>query len=439
MTYENNNFELIGEAQKVLSPFRSIVDNLDFSNEGSEVDIFESMKELASKGLFYVTLTPNFIKHQSKIMLDERVRRDENGDIEKIASTLMTKKYGYHYRHHLTKLVERILFNRMRSKIGIPKIHYSIDVGFLDPGETHSSVVAGDIDYGVLILALMSKGYDPLRPFRNGELLKKYQDEMGAVIIEEANNLLNGKRQQIKRRLKEIGRRVAVEIKNYIAGGQKPALSQETIYKRTSLSKKNPGLYPHGIYEPLSETGALEEAVDCRVNADRANWENDLVEFQKKKHERNAAVHRAAKKTVEKLEKTAEKKWVEHKEQKKKTASRYSRREKKRIADNNNERKKQIVRNAQSAITQAEGEEHMLRVLEQKTRPKTFREEQYAKWRAKLAEVMPVVSALVGKFGKIETLKNQAPDLYKKHEAIFNAFYEAREMMQRFSMDGGII
>jgi len=312
---DNKHFDLIAEAQNVLSPLRDILEDVEFErgekNDWSIND--DAISELMNKGLFYVTLKPDFFKAQKKLILDSYQYTDKKGNIV----TIPERKYrgvGRHGKGKLTELIEKIFENRTFHEFAnrLPKGRWTIDIGFLNPEEIHTSPDGkSTINVGALLLCLFASGYDPLHILRDQSKIKQWREEMGSIIVDETNRLLKGERQDVRRKLESLGKKIANEVAYYIESGIKPSLDKDTITKRRSLKKSHPSLYPNGIEEPLSETEQLESFVWFRVNGENA-WREYYQEFEKRRKEDKADAKKVAAKV--------EKKWKEYKEPSEKDA-----------------------------------------------------------------------------------------------------------------------
>lgn len=135
-----------------------------------------------------------------------------------------------------------------------------VEVGIFDGGKMHSydGDYAEPIDYESLFRILMSIGYDPLLPLReNGKFRDRFREKIGTALLKGYSKRGRDRLQAVYMKVKAVAQEAKCFIKDYIVGGMKPPLSENTMKKRRR----------HGISGdvPLYASGLLAYDVDARV------------------------------------------------------------------------------------------------------------------------------------------------------------------------------
>lgn len=168
-------------------------------------------------------------------------------------------------RNYLAKVFPRRNFN------------IAIRVGFIHPDAYHGSWVGRQIaSYRSLIAGLLLKGYDPLLPLRDKRYLENVAKEMGRACGEAIE-----KGRSFESVLRKYGRDMQNYVYQYIIGGIKPSLADNTIQKRISLKKSGVFSYPRGIEEPLVETGEMADEVSFEfITMDLGGKQTDRDDYE---------------------------------------------------------------------------------------------------------------------------------------------------------------
>lgn len=206
-----NNFDLISEAKDTFAPIREIIDEQP-SGEFEDLFTNDVIDEIAKNGIYWIHFTPDFFSVRNKIRLDPWKKIGTDGVVREIGrNRKLGRKSRFTPHSTYTNLMERMLENHSRG-VGMnrhPKGRWSIDVGFLDPYEQHSSPDGKHtIAMGALVAALLALGYDPLLTIRRKEYITKIQKRMAEVIVESVNAHRSGSPLRIKAKMESIARDV---------------------------------------------------------------------------------------------------------------------------------------------------------------------------------------------------------------------------------------
>lgn len=120
---------------------------------------------------------------------------------------------------------------------------------------------AGSISYTLLFELLDNNGFKPLSILNKNrsKIEKEMETQVNRIIKRGENKALS--KQDFFPALNSIANKWTERARDYIAGGDKPRLSDGTITIRHRKAANNSGLYSHGITEPLVESGQLMEAI----------------------------------------------------------------------------------------------------------------------------------------------------------------------------------
>lgn len=183
---------------------------------------------------------------------------------------------------------EEIYSKQKRNKYYLDKVwakrqfNLAVRVGFLYPDEEHGTWGGHKklITYRSLIAALMFRGYDPLMPLRDMAYINKIRSAMGRECGEALDN---------GRPFEPILRKYGIEMRDYvyeyIMGGIKPPLAENTIKTREYRERTGFADYPAGIDEPLVETSELANNVDFEIIQSDIERE-DVEEFEEREARR---------------------------------------------------------------------------------------------------------------------------------------------------------
>lgn len=293
----------------------SLRDSLGKDDDGSlssgerYVAISELVEPLEKAGLFYVRFRPDF-SSVYKDVLRNPVRKTLKSGIVKEFEPQKVGILGRRTTNRLkTNLIEKMLEDVSRRKVANKRLlkgRWYIDVGFLDPARRHVGA-ASNISFAQLIMFLLPLGYDPLLPIRKSAFIKSVECRMAKILVNARNEyVLHKKNVNVRSELEKVGRQVCYFVKDYISGGQKPALDRSTITVRRSRQKDNSSLYPEGIEEPLVETGDLVADVWYRVIGENTYVASRLEIEEEEKIKAEIKKSNASAKTVPT--------WIKHKE-----------------------------------------------------------------------------------------------------------------------------
>lgn len=292
----NNNFAKIDEAKALLQSagigdWEDVKEILAGRKGASE---FAAM--MKEGNLMTISFTPDFSAtgkirfpvHKSgsraKLrtladMMEDGINRNQTSVIRRI------REYGREMRKAYVEKALEYRFCKMNvGIIGDPMHH-----GYMS-----------SLRYSVLFYLLLNKGYDPLWTIRQPDEKKRIETEMGNAILEEMSRYARrGGVLNIKRKMKGVGRRVVSTVRDYIYGGEKPTLADNTLKSRRwrAEAEGGEGLYKGsgGIEEPLFETGNLCNAIDFTITVNDA-----LFEYIERKDNETKAAERRLKNTIQK-------------------------------------------------------------------------------------------------------------------------------------------
>lgn len=189
---------------------------------------------------------------------------------------------------------------------------FTIAIGVTDLKAKHEEVglegeSVGSISYELLFELLDAKGFSPLNELKVNR--KKIENEIERGVM---RTIKNAKGNELNKNnfvslLEGIAQRWVCRVRDYIAGGKKPHLSDNTIVFREHKAERNHSLYPMGVEEPLVETGQLLNAIQACVFVTQSGE-------MKKYVSRMSAINKALK------AKQRKSKYQEEKAAKKKTA-----------------------------------------------------------------------------------------------------------------------
>lgn len=309
-----NRYDLIDSARDLLEDAKSHIEDPKHSplSKRDKIEAWgitglstRATKFFKEQGLYYVTITPDFYSCRNLIRLDpykiyatskdaaDRSFREILKSEPARAPSWIKGRSKFAPKSSITKTVERMVEMHTMRKYGtkIPLGRWRIEVGITNPYAIHRGVVGNrPVRYNILIPILLSLGYDPLLPLRKGKLLDSVRIEMAKAIINAINEGRTGKAMDIKGRLSAIGIRTVDRVREYIHSGEKPALASKTVVNRRWRRSHSTGLYQDGIYEPLSESGQLANAISFRVAGENAWFKAENKVEEDKKNAKSDAV-----------------------------------------------------------------------------------------------------------------------------------------------------
>ena len=163
---------------------------------------------------------------------------------------------------------------------------FTIAIGVLNKNKMHESASFGGkyhtISYVHLFEALDSAGYRPLELLlENAETIEFQIEQKVDSIIRNTQSL---SRETFRAALSVIARDWTDKVKDYIIGGDAPALSSTTIDIRKEKAKSNDSLYggSKGVRNPLYETGNLCEAISFQVFVDQSQEMRSYIDRYKR-------------------------------------------------------------------------------------------------------------------------------------------------------------
>lgn len=170
----------------------------------------------------------------------------------------------------------------LRRADGVANNYWEIRIGLLDKDMVHTGIEgSSNTSMGAVFFSCLLNNFDPLFPIRGSEFKELIEAKMGRIVVEELNRAtVGGVKPRIEARLGKLARNLRGYVRNYIAGGVKPFLSDKTMRNRRWNKTKDPGLYAQGIDEAMYESGQLCNSIDCfvlsetRRDALRQLWSN---------------------------------------------------------------------------------------------------------------------------------------------------------------------